>query len=309
MNTRWHPSAPIENLQQRSEILWKIREFFRKRDIFEVQTPIVGSNTVTDINIESVRVKNGYFLQSSPEYFLKRLLAAGMPSCYSLGPVFRESEKGRWHNPEFTMLEWYRLGFTTSELRQEIVDLVELLLGAGDVSEFTFRDFLFREFQLDCYEHPDEEILAVARKLGYPADTRREDALDFLYSSAITKSNDSRHFVLDFPAESCALAEVVDRNGYQVADRFELIIEGLEIANGYNELCDPNELELRMNRDRSLRQQLDRLEVEKDKRLLDAMAAGLPQCSGVAVGLDRLIALMVGAESIQQVLTFAHDRI
>lgn len=309
MNTRWHPSAPIENLQQRSEILWKIREFFRKRHIFEVQTPIVGSNTVTDINIESVRIKNGYFLQSSPEYFLKRLLAAGMPSCYSLGPVFRESEKGRWHNPEFTMLEWYRLGFTTSALRQEVVDLVELLLGAGDVSEFTFRDFLFREFQLDCNEQPDEEIIEVARKLGYRADTRREDVLDFLYSAAIAKSNDSRYFVLDFPSHSSALAEVREQEGRQVADRFEMIVEGLEIANGYNELRDPNELEHRMERDRCLRQQLDRLDIEKDQRLLAAMTAGLPQCSGVAVGLDRLFALMLGAESIEQVLTFAQDRI
>ena len=108
MTTRWQPSAPIENLQQRSEILWKIREFFRQREIFEVQTPVVGSNTVTDSNIESERLENGYFLQTSPEYFLKRLLAAGMPSCYQLGPVFRKGEVGRWHNPEFTMLEWYR---------------------------------------------------------------------------------------------------------------------------------------------------------------------------------------------------------
>ena len=307
MITRWQPSAPIEILQQRSEILWKIREFFRKRDIIEVQTPIVGSNTVTDLNIESVRLENGSFLQTSAEYFLKRLLAAGMPSCYQLGPVFRESEKGRWHNPEFTMLEWYRLGFTTSELRQEVVDLVELVLGASDVSEFTFRDFLFREFQQDCYECPDEEILKVARELGYRAGTRREDVLDFLYSSAIAKSNDSRYFVLDFPDHSSALAEVRERDGHQVADRFELIVEGLEIANGYNELRDPDELEQRMERDQRLRRQLDRSDIEKDQRLLAAMTAGLPQCSGVAVGLDRLIALMVGVESIEPVLTFVRD--
>ena len=309
MTARWQPSAPIENLQQRSEILWKIRRFFHQREIFEVQTPVVGSNTVTDVNIESVRLENGNFLQTSPEYFLKRLLAAGMPSCYQLGPVFRKSEKGRWHNPEFTMLEWYRLGFTTSELRQEVVDLVELVLGANDIREITFRDFLFREFQLDCYESTDDEILNVARKSGYSADKRHNDALDFLYSLAISNRKDSQYFVLDFPAESSALAEVHEHNGQKVADRFELIVEGLEIANGYNELRDPNELECRMERDQRLRQQLERSDIRKDKRLLAALTTGLPQCSGVAVGLDRLVALMLGAESVQQVLTFSHDRI
>lgn len=309
MITRWQPSAPIENLQKRSEFLRKVREFFHQREICEVQTPIVGSSTVTDPHIESLQLANGYFLQTSPEYFLKRLLAAGMSSCYQLGPVFRAGETGRWHNPEFTMLEWYRLGFTTSELRHEVVELVELMLGESDVSEFTFRDFLLREFRLDCFVHPDEEILAVARKLGYRADTQRADVLDFLYSMAIAQSNHSRYFVLDFPAESCALAALVKRNGFRVADRFELIVDGLEIANGYNELRDPHELEHRMERDQSLRQQLDRLDIDKDQRLLAAMNTGLPQCSGVAVGLDRLFALALGADRIEHILAFADDRV
>lgn len=309
MTPRWRPSAPIENLKQRSEILWKIREFFRHRGICEVHTPVIGTNTVTDPNIESVRLENGNFLQTSPEYFLKRLLASGMPSCYQLGPVFREGEAGRWHNPEFTMLEWYCLGFTTSELRQEVVDLVDLVLGASDVSEYSFRDFLFKEFHLDCFEQSDEELHSVASTMGYSADFRRVDVLDFLYSSAIENNRHSRYFIIDFPAESSALAEVREVDGHQIADRFELIVDGLEIANGYYELCDPIELECRMERDQRLRQQLDRLDVEKDKRLLDAMAAGLPQCSGVAVGFDRLVALTVSAESVQQVLSFAHDRI
>ncbi len=309
MTPRWQPSAPIENLQQRSEILWKVREFFRHRGICEVHTPVVGSNTVTDLNIESVRLANGNFLQTSPEYFLKRLLAAGMPSCYQLGPVFREGEAGRWHNPEFTMLEWYRLGFNTSELRQEVKELVELVLGPSDVSEYTFREFLLNEFQFDCLEQSDEELHQVAQTNGYKANDRRLDLLDFLYSLAITRCKDSRFFVLDFPAESSALAQVFEHDGYQVADRFELIVEGLEIANGYNELCDPVELNSRMDRDQALRRQLNRFRIEKDKRLLAALETGLPQCSGVAVGLDRLIALAVGAETIQQILSFANDLI
>ncbi|MYI77300.1 MAG: EF-P lysine aminoacylase GenX, partial [Gammaproteobacteria bacterium] len=199
MNPRWQPSAPIENLQKRSEVLWKVREFFRHRGICEVQTPVVGSNTVADLNIESVRLANGNFLQTSPEYFLKRLLAAGMPSCYQLGPVFREGEAGRWHNPEFTMLEWYRLGFSSSELRQEVKELVKLVLGPSDVREYTFRDFLFNEFQFDFFEQSGEELHNVAQTNGYGADFRREEVLDFLYSSAIAKCNDSRYFVLDFP--------------------------------------------------------------------------------------------------------------
>lgn len=309
MTSRWQPSAPIENLQQRSEILWNVRAFFRHRGICEVHTPIVGSNTVTDLNIESVRLANGNFLQTSPEYFLKRLLAAGMPSCYQLGPVFREGEAGRWHNPEFTMLEWYRLGFSTSELRQEVKEMVELVLGPSDVSEYTFRDFLISEFQFDCFQLSDEELHKVAQKNGYKAEDRRADKLDFLYSLAITRCSDSRYFVLDFPAESSALAQVFEHDGHQVADRFEMIVEGLEIANGYNELCDPVELHSRMDRDQSLRRQLNRLLIEKDVLLLAAMEAGFPQCSGVAVGLDRLIAVAIGAKKIQQVLSFAHDKI
>lgn len=309
MTPRWQPSAPIENLLQRSEVLWTVREFFRHRGICEVQTPVIGTNTVTDPNIESVRLANGNFLQTSPEYFLKRLLASGMPCCYQLGPVFREGEAGRWHNPEFTMLEWYRLGFTTTELRQEVVDLIELVLGAGDVSEYSFRDFLFREFQLDCFEQSDEELHRVARTIGYSADFRRADCLDFLYSSAIANNRDSRFFVIDFPSESSALAEVRERDGHQVADRFELIVDRLEIANGYNELRDPKELEQRMERDQGLRQKLSRSDIRKDERLLAAMTVGLPRCSGVAVGLDRLVALTLGLGSVQQVLTFAHGQI
>lgn len=274
-----------------------------------MQTPIVGSNTVTDLNIESVRLANGNFLQTSPEYFLKRLLAAGMPSCFQLGSVFRKGESGRWHNPEFTMLEWYRLGFCTSELRQEVKELVELVLGSSDVREYTFRDFLFNEFQLDCFEQSDEELYGVARTKGYSADSQRVEVLDFLYSSAIENNRDSRYFVIDFPPESSALAVIREREGHQVADRFELIVEGMEIANGYNELRDPDELEQRMERDQRLRRQFQRLDIKKDMRLLAAMTAGLPQCSGVAVGLDRLVALRVGAENVQQVLTFTHDQI
>ena len=309
MTARWQPSAPIENLQQRSEILWKVREFFRHRGICEVQTPVVGSHTVTDLNIESVRLANGNFLQTSPEYFLKRLLAAGMPSCYQLGPVFREGETGRWHNPEFTMLEWYRLGFNASELRQEVVDLVELVLGKSDVSVYSFRDFIFRKFQLDCFEKSDKELQKVARTNGYCANFRRVDILDFLYSMAIKNERDSRYFVIDFPLESSALAEVREVDGHQIADRFELIVDGLEIANGYKELCDPNELECRMEQDQRLRQRLARSDIRKDERLLAAITAGLPQCSGVAVGFDRLVALRVSAENVQQILSFAHDRI
>ena len=309
MSARWRPSAPIEKLQQRAELLWQIREFFRQRNICEVHTPVVGSSTVTDLHIESVRLANGHFLQTSPEFFLKRLLAAGMPSCYQLGPVFREGEVGRWHNPEFTMLEWYRIGFTPAELRREISDLVELVLGPGESSEYTFRDFLFHEFQLDCFTSSANELLKVASASGYNAGPHFNDILDFLYSTAIARSSDTRYYVVDFPAESSALAELQERDGFRVADRFELIIDGLEIANGYNELCDPAELNRRMDRDQTLRRQLNRSDIERDQRLLEAMEVGLPKCAGVALGLDRLVALAVGTDTIEQVLTFAHDRI
>ena len=230
-----------------------------------------------------------------------------MPSCYQLGPVFREGEAGRWHNPEFTMLEWYRLGFNTSELRREVKELVELVLGPCSVSEYTFRDFLFNEFQFDCSEASDEELRKVARTKGYSVDFRREDVLDYLYSVAIENSRESRYFVLDFPPESCALAEVRHHDGHLVADRFELIVEGLEIANGYNELRDPIELKSRMERDQTLRGQLDRLHIEQDGRLLEAMETGLPQCSGVAVGMDRLVALSLGVDDIRHVLSFSQN--
>ena len=307
MNGDWRPTASPQTLQTRSTLLTQIRDFFKDRGVIEVQTPIVGSSTVTDIHIETIESEEG-FLQTSPEYFMKRLLAAGVPSCYQIGPVFRKGESGRWHNPEFTMLEWYRVGFSAEELQSEVSDLVDLVLGPSFYPSFTFQGLIFATLGLDVFATTDEELRHKAKLEGYQGREEVMEIRDFLYSESTNRLDCNRFFVKDFPVESAALARTVDREGREVAERFELIVDGLEIANGYNELLDADELQRRMLRDNERRQVLQLPVVEPDSRLLDAMRCGLPQCSGVALGLDRLIALALGVNSIREVLAFPQDR-
>lgn len=269
-----------ERLRLRAQALEAIRGFFAARDVVEVQTPVLAPATVTDPDVESIAVPGYGFLQTSPEYQMKRLLSAGAPSIYQLGPVFRHEERGRLHNPEFTMLEWYRLGFDDQQLMQEVAELVALVLGPDAVQTVTYQQLVG-----DVSGRGDVQ----------------SSELDLRFAEACEKLQPGRFFVVDYPADQAALARLRPDNP-SVAARFELVIDGIEIANGYWELLDPTEHERRFAADRARRKALGRTDVEPDQPFLTALRRGLPNCAGVALGVDRLLMLAQNADRLDEVL-------
>ena len=260
-----------------------IRHFFEERDVLEVQMPVLGRHCVTDPAIECIQTHDGRYLQPSPEYHMKRLLAAGAPSVFSIGPVFRADEAGRWHNPEFTMLEWYRLGFDADDLMRELAALIDALLGPSEYERHTFASLA--AIDIDAAS-ADELDLAIAIAI------------------AIAELRSKRVFVTDYPARQAALARI--SNG--VASRFELVVDGLEVANGYHELKDVEELARRLAEDNMVRCERDRPVADIDRAFLAAHAHGLPDCAGVAVGFDRLAALKLGVGALADAMAFPYDR-
>lgn len=262
-------------------MLRTIRHFFEEHDVLEVQMPVLGRHPVTDPAIECIQARDGRYLQPSPEYHMKRLLAAGAPSIFCIGPVFRADEAGRWHNPEFTMLEWYRLGFDADDLMREVAELIDALLGPSEYERHSF-----------------ESLAAI------DIDAASTDELDLAIADAISELGGRRVFVTDYPARQAALARI--SNG--VASRFELVVDGLEVANGYHELKDVEELARRMAEDNLLRCDQDQRVADIDRKFLAAHASGLPDCAGVAVGFDRLVALKLGAVILAEAMPFPSDR-
>ena len=273
--TFWRPTADVAALVARGQLLGDIREFFRRRHVLEVQTPILMPDTVTEPMIDSIAVAGEGWLQTSPEYAMKRLLAAGAPAIYQLGPVFRAGERGRWHNPEFTLLEWYRPGFDDCQLMEELASLVNTLLGPASYRQVTHGD------------------LVPARLSG--------DAADLAYAQACSALH-GRCFVTHFPRSQASLARL--HSDGKTAARFELIVAGVEIANGYFENCDAAQLQERFAADNTRRRELGKTGIDLDAAFLAANAHGIPSCAGVAVGVDRLLMLQRGARHIHEVLTF-----
>lgn len=304
MKEPWRPSADVDTIVARSALLQRVREFFADRGIIEVQTSVLGQYGVADLEIECLRVEDRGYLQPSPEYQMKRLLVAGLPSCYQICPAFRANESGSWHNPEFTMLEWYRLGFDDKQLMLEVQELVDLLLGPGNYSYQTVRNLLQEAYGLDIGNASDAAIEACANQTGLIGTAGTSASLDFLMANAIEQMDSDRLFVFDYPRSCASLARTRDADGITVAERFELVIDGLEIANGYYELLDADEYLSRMTAANQRRDELGKREMEIDKRFVAAMRIGLPDCAGVAVGLDRLFALALGKESVRDVIAF-----
>ena len=277
----WEPACDIEALRVRAGMLRAIRHFFEQRDVLEVQMPVLGRYSVTDPAIECIQTQDGRYLQPSPEYHLKRLLAAGAASVFSIGPAFRADEAGRWHNPEFTMVEWYRLSFDADDLMREVAALVDALLGPSEYERHTF-----------------------ASLAAIDIDVASTDELDLAIANAIAELGPKRVFVTDYPARQAALSRV--SNG--VATRFELVVDGLEVANGYHELKDVEELARRLAADNLLRCDRDQPVADIDRAFLAAHAHGLPDCAGVAVGFDRLAALKLGVSALADAMPFPYDR-
>ena len=298
----WQPSCSIDTLRERAAMLDAVRRFFAERDVLEVQTPMLGRHTVTDPAIDSLQTTDRRFLQTSPEYHMKRLLAAGAPSIYQIAPVFRAGEAGRWHNPEFTMIEWYRLGFDADRLMDEVASLVDALLGKARYERCTYADLLRSRFGTGCESAAG--VLALARSLGLEGDVDVADAMDLLFAE-VAANRSGRVFVTRFPAALAALARL---NAEGSADRFELIVDGVEVANGYRELLDAAELAVRMSADALRRKRRGAAAVAPDASLLAAQTCGLPDCAGVALGFDRLLALKLGSASIAETMAFDWQR-
>ena len=310
----WRPSAGIGALRLRARVLRAIRAYFDAEDVLEVETPALGSHTVTDPTIESLAARDRtgrvWHLQTSPEFAMKRLLAAGSGSIYQITRAFRDGERGRHHNPEFSILEWYRVGFDHHLLIDDVDALLDRVLGPCPSRRMTFREAFSLHLDLDPLAASMAEVHDACRSRGFEsraAAATRDECLDYLLATRVQPAlGPGRVYLLDFPASQAALARV-RTDVPPVAERFELYVDGIEIANGYHELRDAVELRGRMRRDVETRSEAGRPAPEPDERLLSAHESGLPACAGVAVGLDRLIMLAGGYHALRDVLAFPED--
>ncbi len=325
MEHNWRPSADIATLKKRAQYIAAARLFFADRNVIEVDTPILSSSAptapylssfTTDYQPLSGTTKQRYYLHTSPEFAMKRLLAAGSGSIYQIAHVFRNGEQGRLHSPEFSMLEWYRPELSLNQLMDEVNDLLQQVFGFEPVIRLSYRGIFEFFFKLNVFSCNDKAIIDCARERvsGLPADLNldRDGWLELLMSHVIEPKLADLNmplFIYDFPASQAQLAKVAQDNaGYDVAVRFELYINGVEIANGYNELLDSEELRCRFERDNQYRSMDNKPELPIDENLLAAMQYGLPECSGVALGIDRLIMLAINHRYINSVLSFDFER-
>ena len=295
----WRPATGREQLFARARLLARIREFFAARGVLEVTTPLLTHAGVTDPHLESIPLaRNGAFLRTSPEYFHKRLLAAGIGDIYEIGPVFRGGESGGRHCEEFTLAEWYRVGWTWQALAEEVVTLIrDSGLGPWPTRRCSWRDLARNVLGLDPLTAvPDQFNRLLA---GAPADMDRPEQLDWLFVTRMQPALPSNTItvVCDFPPEQAALARIRPGNP-PVAERFEVFIGDLEVANGYQELTDAAEQRRRFEEDNRRRRNLERPAMPPDERLLAALDAGLPECAGVALGIERLLMALWGEKDI-----------
>ncbi len=317
----WRPSAAREQLVARARLLARVREFFADRGVLEVDTPLIVNAPVSDVHLHSARVELSaelpgtqparLFLHTSPEYAMKRLLAAGSGDIYQVCHVARALESGRVHNPEFTLLEWYRVGFSLGQLMDEVELLARELLGtAASAERLSYREAFLRELALDPFLATTAELARAAAPLGLGAQALDRDGyLELLMGALIGPrlGRDRLTFIYGYPASQAALARL-DPEDARAAQRFELYARGIELANGFHELTSAAEQRARFQADNDARRRAGLPVYDLDERLLAALAHGLPDCAGVALGLDRLLMLATGADHIEQVLAFPTRR-
>lgn len=314
----WQPAADIEALRERAALLARLRQFFAQRNILEVETPLLCSTGVTDPAIEPFVVHSGAsintaprYLQSSPEYAMKRLLAATGEPIYQICKAFRDGEAGRRHNPEFSLLEWYRPGYDHHQLMDEVTELLRECIGEIPVRKDSYRDLYLAHLQLDPFAASALELEAVARQHVDPGNlTGDKDMwLDLLMSHVLEPKlvDQGMCFIYDYPASQAALARTELTDGLRVGQRFELYVHGVELANGYCELTDAAEQRQRFERDNDIRKERGQPQRPLDERLISALDCGLPYCSGVALGVDRLLLAATGQTDIRQTMAFDWD--
>ena len=314
----WQPTASIEQLRQRADLVNQIRQFFYDRNVLEVDTPAMSHATVTDVHLHTFQtefVGPGYadgsklYFMTSPEFHMKRLLAAGSGCIYQINKAFRNEENGRYHNPEFTMLEWYRVNFDHHKLMDEMDDLLQLVLKCGAADRMTYQQAFVDVLGVCPLEGTMAELKVVAAKLGLSdiaePEQDRDTLLQLLFSIGVEAKIGQTvpAFVYDFPASQAALAKI-NLQDPRVADRFEVYFKGIELANGFHELDNPKEQLKRFESDNAKRIEMGLSPQPIDHNLIAALESGLPECAGVALGIDRLIMLAIGCDHIDQVTAF-----
>lgn len=323
----WRPSADLSVLRLRAELLAQIRAFFAARGVLEVETPALSAAAITDPHLASFKTcysgpgsQHGrpLYLHTSPEFAMKRLLAAGSGCIYQIARVFRDGEAGSRHNPEFTLLEWYRVGFDHHRLMDEVAELVGMLLAGrltlAEPERLSYRQIFQHHLNLDPHRATVADLAACAetRNISIPTGMPPDDPdpwLDLLLTHCVEPRLGSGRltFVHDYPASQAALARLRPDDP-PVGERFELYINGIELANGFHELGDTVEQRHRFAQENAARRAAGLPVMPVDEHLLAALEFGLPDCAGVALGFDRLVMLATRKTSLAEVLAFPLDR-
>lgn len=321
-DVRYQPTCDVNTLRARAKMYAQIRQFFAERDVLEVETPVLSQAGVTDVHLASVQAlrhiqgsAQTHYLQTSPEFAMKRLLASGSGPIYQICKVFRDDEHGRKHNSEFTMLEWYRPGFSLKDLMFEVADLLNVVLKQrfGEVRPtiLSYKHAFMDRLDLNPLQTTLQDLKDCCRRVGLSLDLG-EDRLgyiDLLFSHYVEPSLgfDTPVFLTDFPTEMASLAKTrVDDDGELVAARFELYIEGLELANAYDELIDADVLRSRFEADNAERERLGLHIMPIDEYLLAALPH-MSECAGIALGIDRLLMTATEQLRLDKVITFPAD--
>ena len=317
MTQHWRPTASLKNIKERARILNGIRAFFAQKNVLEVNTPVISPAAITDPQIESFSTQfnqHTCFLHTSPEFYMKRLLAAGSGDIFQIANVFRDDELGRHHNPEFTLLEWYRINFDHHQLMDEVQSLLSELVPAEkkQFQRISYQQAFIKQLQIDPF-NVDVDVLkkcAEKNKIETPQGMGEDKDmwLDWLMVEKIAPSfsKNGFTFLYDYPASQASLARL-DKTDSRKANRFELFFGELELANGFYELTDAQEQLQRFQKENEIREQRKQKVMPIDMDLIDALAVGLPNCSGVAMGIDRVLMLALGAEHIRDVICFAEE--
>ncbi len=314
----FHPTADWPALRRRAQLLRQVRAFFDKRGFLEVDTPLLSADTVIDRHLDPFAVQVGgapdpvRWLQTSPEFAMKRLLAAGAQAIYQVAKAFRREERGPLHNPEFTIVEWYRTGDGLAEGMDLLDELSQALLGRGPARRLSYRDAFLQYAGVDPFAAPISALREAASQGGDPPESMGNDRdgwLDLVLVQRVQPhlGQDQPAILYDYPASQAALARVRQEDP-PVAERFELFVSGIELANGYHELIDPETLRRRNAATNAARVEDGKGALPEESRLLAAMDAGLPPAAGVALGFDRLVMLALRTERLDQVIAFPFER-
>ncbi|QCI21849.1 elongation factor P--(R)-beta-lysine ligase [Buchnera aphidicola (Hyadaphis tataricae)] len=318
----WKPNASIKNLIARSKIISQIRLFFLQKNVMEVETPMLSKSTVTDVNLSPFQTdflslnQNDMlklWLITSPEYHMKRLLASTSGPIYQICHCFRNQEVGRYHNPEFTMLEWYQPFFSMKKFIKEIDHFLQTIFDFHESEQMSYQDIFLKVFDIDPLCTNILELRTIFKKLKLDYLIHNEHHVNELIQTLFTLEIEPNLgkkkpiFIYHFPAEQACLANINSKDS-RISERFEFFFKGIELGNGFYELTDVDEQKKRFMQDNKKRASMN-LPVRKiDNLLLDALSSGLPYCSGVAIGLDRLMMLLLKEKNINEVISFAIDR-